>query len=128
MNYLIDTHIILWSALEPDKLSKRTAEIMRNQNHSLVISTASIWEIVTKVSIGKLQIPMNLDAFVHTTISRLNALVTEISLDDTLEIGRLPQYHKDPFDRILISQSRNRGIPIITKDSQISRYDVETIW
>jgi len=125
---LLDTHILLWSALEPEKLSRKTLDIIENQEKSLVISTASVWEIVTKVSIGKLNIPMDIEAFIRTTLSRLNARIIDITLDDTLGIGSLPLHHKDPFDRILISQSRNREIPIITKDAQISRYDVEIIW
>ncbi len=128
MTCLLDTHILLWSALEPEKLSRKTLDIIENQEKSLVISTASVWEIVTKVSIGKLNIPMDIEAFIRTTLSRLNARIIDITLDDTLGIGSLPLHHKDPFDRILISQSRNREIPIITKDAQISRYDVEIIW
>ena len=128
MTCLLDTHIILWIALEPEKLSRKTFDLIGNQENSLVISTASVWEIVLKVSIGRLSIPMNLEAFIRTTLSRLNARVINITLDDTLGIGSLPLHHKDPFDRILISQSRTREIPIITKDAQIGRYDVEIIW
>jgi PIN domain nuclease of toxin-antitoxin system len=128
MTCLLDTHIILWIALEPEKLSRKTFDLIGNQENSLVISTASVWEIVLKVSIGRLRIPMNLEAFIRTTLSRLNARVINITLDDTLGIGSLPLHHKDPFDRILISQSRTREIPIITKDAQIGRYDVEIIW
>ncbi len=128
MTCLLDTHILLWAALEPEKLSWKTADIIGTQENSLIISTASVWEIATKISIGKLSIPMDLKAFIRTTLSRLNARIADINLDDTLEIGRLPLHHKDPFDRILISQSRNRKIPIITKDAQIDCYDVKTIW
>ncbi|RKX83999.1 MAG: hypothetical protein DRP70_13935, partial [Spirochaetes bacterium] len=82
MTCLLDTHILLWSALEPEKLSRKTLDIIENQEKSLVISTASVWEIVTKVSIGKLNIPMDIEAFIRTTLSRLNARIIDITLDD----------------------------------------------
>ena len=128
MTYLLDTHVVLWAALEPEKLSLRTTEILRSQDQLLMISSASIWEIVIKVSIGKLLLPMDLDAFIHTTVSRLNARVIDIALDDTLILGRLPIHHNDPFDRILIAQALNHNVPFISRDKTMAHYDVETIW
>jgi PIN domain nuclease of toxin-antitoxin system len=127
MTYLIDTHVILWAALEPEKLSPRAADILGSQDHLLAISSASVWEIVVKVSIGKLELPMELDAFIHTTVSRLSAQSLSIKMDDALELGRLPLHHKDPFDRILIAQARTHRIPIISVDRKIALYDVTTI-
>jgi PIN domain nuclease of toxin-antitoxin system len=128
MSYILDTHVILHAALEPEKLSDRVHDILSSQENELVISAASIWEIAIKVSINKLPLPMDLKAFIHTTVSRLNAAVIPITMDETLELAQLPLHHKDPFDRILIAQGRNRAIPIITKDSSFAEYPVETIW
>ena len=128
MTYLLDTHVILWAALEPEKLSLRAAEILRSQHHSLIISSASTWEIVVKVSIGRLLLPMDIEAFIHTTLSRLDARMIEISLDDTMELSRLPLHHKDPFDRILVAQARRQGVPLVSRDRQVTQYEVETIW
>ncbi len=128
MRYLLDTHTFLWAVSFPENLSKTARELFENPEFQLFFSVVSSWEISIKVGIGKLSIPQDLDRFLLHNIRKHKLQILEISLDDTLELGRLPQFHKDPFDRILISQSRNREIPIITKDAQIGRYDVEIIW
>ena len=128
MRYLLDTHTFIWAVSLPEALSERARKIFEEPDSVLCLSVASSWEISIKAGIGKLSLPQETEHFLLHNIRKHGLEILAIILEDTFEAGRMPQYHKDPFDRILIAQSRNQGIPIITKDEQITQYDVETIW
>jgi PIN domain nuclease of toxin-antitoxin system len=94
----------------------------------LYLSAASGWEMAIKAGIGKLSLPGNLESFVfeQMSINSINSL--PVRMAHALYVYELPDYHRDPFDKLLVAQARMENIPILTSDQQIARYPVKTIW
>ena len=101
---------------------------MADGNNELYLSAASIWEIVIKSRLGRLQLPENPD--IHLTEQMaLNAVQSlSITMQHALRVYNLPDIHKDPFDRIMIAQALSEDMPIATRDDDIPKYGVQTIW
>jgi len=128
MKVLLDTHAFLWWITDSPKLSARAREVIQDSNNELFFSAASGWEIAIKAQLGRLQLPDNLEQFILEQLSLNAILVLPIQLRHALRVYTLPQYHRDPFDRILVAQSQIENLPILTTDTQITPYTVETIW
>jgi PIN domain nuclease of toxin-antitoxin system len=128
MKVLLDTHAFLWWITDSPKLSARAREVIQDSNNELFFSAASGWEIAIKAQLGRLQLPDNLEQFILEQLSLNAILVLPIQLRHALRVYTLPQYHRDPFDRILVAQSQIENLPILTTDTQITPYAVETIW
>lgn len=121
MNLLLDTHVLLWAAIEPEKLSNEAVELLNNPQHSLFFSAASIWEVVIK---NRLQRP---DFQVNPHLLRRGLLDNgyqelAISALHTLAVEHLPDIHKDPFDRILVAQAESEGFLLMTADTLVAQY------
>jgi PIN domain nuclease of toxin-antitoxin system len=95
---------------------------------NLLLSIASIWEILIKVQLGKLNLPQPAGPYIIRKLAENRIEVLPITLDHVLGIESLPLHHRDPFDRLLIAQSIEEGWPIITADPWFARYPVEVIW
>lgn len=121
MKLLLDTHILLWAAGQPEKLSAEARSLLLDTSSVLYFSAASIWEIVIKRGLGR-------DDFKVDPLRLLKQLVINgyeevaVSSDHALAVEALPPLHKDPFDRILIAQARTEGMLLLTADSQVSLY------
>jgi PIN domain nuclease of toxin-antitoxin system len=125
---LLDTHSFLWFVTANPKLSTTAERLISTGKNDLVLSVASTWEIAIKVSIGRLPIPQPLDTFIPEQL-RINRIgLLPIELKHTLEVVRLHLHHRDPFDRLLISQAVLEGLPIVSADSAFDDYPVERIW
>ena len=126
MKYLIDTHVFLWVASDPARLSVSAAAAC--QSCQLWLSVASIWEIAIKVQIGRLQIPAGLQEFVskHLRIGQISIL--PIHARHAFRLAELPLHHRDPFDRMLVSQSLEEGLPLISRDPLLDAYAIERVW
>lgn len=120
MGFLLDTHVLLWWLANDPKLSADVREIIRNPVNDSFVSAATIWEIAIKTSLGKLKQPD--DLLVVLRDNRFQVL--DISAEHCLNVGSLPWHHKDPFDRMLISQALVEGLTIITVDEKFKFYDV----
>jgi PIN domain nuclease of toxin-antitoxin system len=121
MNLLLDTHLLLWAAAEPNKLSPEAAAMISNENNRLHFSAASIWEVVIKNGLGR---P---DFHVDPHLLRRGLVdngYTELAISSlhTLAISHLPEIHKDPFDRILVAQAETEGFLLLTADDLVARY------
>jgi PIN domain nuclease of toxin-antitoxin system len=128
MRLLLDTHAFLWWITDDPRLSEKAREIMGDGKSQLFLSAASGWEIAIKAKLGKLKVSDNLEHFIPEQVA-LNAIENlPIVLSHVLHVYTLPDYHRDPFDRLLISQAQLEGLPILTVDSQISQYPVEVLW
>ena len=128
MKVLLDTHTFLWWITDHPKLSSRVREIIGDGNNELFVSAASGWEIAIKAQLGRLQLPDEPQRFILEQLS-LNAIQSlPIQISHALHVFSLPNHHRDPFDRILISQAQLEGLPILTADPQIALYPVEVIW
>ncbi|MEK7573686.1 MAG: type II toxin-antitoxin system VapC family toxin [Patescibacteria group bacterium] len=122
MNCLVDTHIFIWSLNSSRKLSNKAQKILKDPDNNIYVSTASLWEISIKNTAGKLSL--------KTTLAEMVSLsgfeVIPIMLSHVLQIGKLPLYHKDPFDRMLIAQAKAEKLNLITTDQKIKKYDIPT--
>jgi PIN domain nuclease of toxin-antitoxin system len=129
MNYLIDTHTLIWIFYDKSKISEKVAEIIQNVKNPIFISTASIWEMAIKLSIGKLSLDHTLEEIVKEC-REMQFNFIEISPELSISINNLTEWHhKDPFDRMIIVTAKFFDLTLITKDSQIAKYkDLKTIW
>jgi len=123
MKYLLDTHGLLWTIFEPDKLSAKAQEIILNQNNIICVSLISLWGISIKQNIGRLDIPEEF----FEVVSQGGFEMLPLTTSQIEEYRTLPLHHRDPFDRMLIIQARQQKLIFITRDSQISKYDVEIV-
>jgi len=128
MQALLDTHTFLWWIDNEQRLSTRAHQIISDGANELFFSPASGWEIAIKAQLGKLTLPANLEEFVLEQLSRNHFTPLPVQISHVLGVYRLPLLHRDPFDRLLVAQSRLANVPILTIDPLISQYDVQTIW
>jgi PIN domain nuclease of toxin-antitoxin system len=124
---LLDTHAFLWAIAEEGKLSRRAEQIYTGPN-DLFFSVASIWEILIKVQAGRLPLPAPASPYLVKKLAENRIEVLPITLDHVLRIEDLELHHRDPFDRILIAQSLEDKLPIISADPTFEKYPVKIIW
>jgi len=117
---LLDTQVWLWMLAAPDRLSAEGRALLASTESDLLLSAASAWEIAIKHGLGKLQLPESPVA--HTSVTPL-----PIHHRHALHVAELPEHHRDPFDRLLIAQAQLEGVPIISADPRLRRYDVEVL-
>jgi PIN domain nuclease of toxin-antitoxin system len=128
MRILLDTHAFLWLVMDNPRLSARARSIFLDADNDLLISAVTGFEIAVKYALGKLELAQPPREFMENRI-RNNALVRlPISLLHTYRLSHLPFHHRDPFDRLLISQAVEEDIPLLSADSAFHPYDVEVIW
>jgi PIN domain nuclease of toxin-antitoxin system len=124
MRLLPDTHTILWDFLDDPRLGQEAKRIIFSRQSSLWLSAASVWEIATKVSIGKLDLGQSLAEFLKQATERLKLRHLPVRAGHAVAISGMPLHHKDPFDRMLIAQAQFEGLTIVTADEAFSKYDV----
>lgn len=129
MRILLDTHAFLWWASERGaRLSERARDLLSDGSNDVAFSIASVWEIATEVGSGRMDLPDAVERYVPDRLRHHGFELMPIELPHAFRAGALPRLHGDPFDRMLIAQAQIEGLPILTADPAISRYDVETIW
>ncbi len=128
MRCLLDTHAFIWLVTEDPKLSEAAKNCILNSRTKLYLSSASVWEMIIKCSIGKLKLSATPEHFItkQLTINQIDEL--PISFKHTFRLHQLPDFHKDPFDRILVAQAISEKMSILTIDPIISKYNVKTVW
>jgi PIN domain nuclease of toxin-antitoxin system len=115
VKYLLDTHLLLWAAGQPERLSKQARRLLSDPGNELLFSAASLWEIAIKRNLGRA------DFKVEPRLLRRGLLdngYRELAITSAhvLELDALPAHHKDPFDRILVAQALSEGITLLTVD------------
>ena len=129
MRILLDTHAFLWWASERGaRLSERARDLLSDGATDVALSIVSVWEIAIKVGGGRMALPDVVEQYIPDRLRRHGFELMSIDLAHALRAGSLPAIHRDPFDRMLAAQAQIEGLPILTTDPAISRYDVETIW
>ena len=128
MRILLDTCTFLWIVSDAPELSKLSRELFREPSNEVFLSAVSVWEISVKFALGKLKLPQTPDKYIP--LQRERHIVDSLALDENsvLHLNRLPQLHKDPFDRMLICQAIDHGLVILTPDELISQYPVVSKW
>jgi PIN domain nuclease of toxin-antitoxin system len=118
---LLDTHLLLWAAGQPERLSQEARQLIEDQSNELLFSTASLWEVVIKRGLGR-------DDFkVDPRLLRRGLLDNgygelSIASQHVVAIDTLPPLHKDPFDRVLVAQAMVEGITLLTTDAVVASY------
>lgn len=127
MRYLLDTHVLLW-AVNGGGLSREAESILSTESNELFVSPVSAWEMATKLRSGRLEMPITPEALFSHLLAQVPYRQLPPNVDHALSAAALPLIHRDPFDRLLIAQSRLEGIRLLTADRLIAPYEVETIW
>jgi PIN domain nuclease of toxin-antitoxin system len=120
---LIDTHIFLWFILEDDRLNFKLFDLLE-ADHDVFISVASLWEIAIKSSINKFQLPEPFHPFIQEQVKINDFEILEINYDHLNLVAKLDFYHRDPFDRLMISQAIVEEMPVVSLDSQFKQYPI----
>ena len=121
MNLLLDTHILLWAAGQPEKLPAQARELLLDPANSLAFSSASLWEIVIKRGLGRPDFNVDPRRLWRLLLANGYREIT-VSCEHTLAVGDLPDLHRDPIDRILIAQARVEGLLLLTADAVVGNY------
>jgi PIN domain nuclease of toxin-antitoxin system len=127
MKAMLDTHAFLWALAGDARMSQHARDIFAGST-DLSLSIASVWEILIKVQSGKLNFPRPAVPYVLRRLAENRIKTLPISIDHLLALERLPMHHRDPFDRILIAQSLQENLPVITADPLFKHYPVQVIW
>jgi PIN domain nuclease of toxin-antitoxin system len=122
MRLLLDTHVVLWELRGARTVGAR-AQAAIEEAAEMIFSVVSFAEVGVKAAAGKLVVPDDLQEHVVRSGLRILALAPAHGL----EVANLPMHHRDPFDRLLISQARSEGLTLLTADQRIGRYDVSLI-
>jgi len=128
MNYLLDTHAFLWFVLDDQRISKEAKSVIEDSQNKIYFSAASAWEIAIKTKLARLKIIGDFESFIIDQLSTNSFVPLSITISHSLYTVRLPQIHKDPFDRIIIAQSKLEDLPLISKDKTIRKYKVTLVW
>lgn len=127
MEYLLDTHTMLWFINEDKRLSSKALKTIKPAETICHISIASLWEVSIKAAINKLVL--------HTSFKDLEKQLSDndirilpVTFEDLLILYTLPHHHRDPFDRIIISQSITNKLTVITKDPAFDNYGIKLLW
>lgn len=121
MNLLLDTHLLLWAASEPDRLSKKARSLMLDPGNRLMFSSASLWEIAIKRGLGRDDFRVDGRRLWRMLLAS-GYLELAVTSEHALIAGELPNLHKDPFDRVLIAQARVEGLTLLTVDKAVAKY------
>lgn len=129
MRLLADTHLLLWLAGDPARIGTKALAALRDPDADVYVSQVSTWELAIKVSLGKLALPVSLDAFMVDCLADLGgARQLPIRPVHLHAVAQLPFHHGDPFDRLLICQARVENMVLLSADRRFDAYAVERVW
>ena len=121
MKYLLDTHVLLWAAGQPERLSESVHAVLQDRQNQLYFSSVSIWEIVIKRGLGRNDFVVDPRLLRYGSINNGYAELAMTS-EHALTLATLPGIHKDPFDRILVAQAMTEQMKLITADTILAKY------
>ncbi|MDP3916484.1 MAG: type II toxin-antitoxin system VapC family toxin [Bacteroidota bacterium] len=127
MNLLLDTHTLIWFLNGDGKLSDRVKTAIEDPNNSRIVSIASIWEIAIKISLDKFRFQKGFKCFLDM-VEENGFEILPVTFEHAMVVSTLEFIHRDPFDRLLIAQCKADKLILATKDENIKRYNIQTIW
>jgi PIN domain nuclease of toxin-antitoxin system len=127
MKLLLDTHAFIWWDSRDNRLSAAAREACLSPTNTVHLSLASVWEMRIKVQLGKLVLREALSTVIRDQ-QRNGLSLLSVTLEDVLALDSLPFHHRDPFDRLLISQAQRGNLVLVTHDTKIGHYDVPILW
>lgn len=127
MNLLLDTHAFMWFINGDKSLPAKVINLIKNIENKCFISIASIWEIAIKFSLGRLDLEGEFNE-ISNFLNENDIEIIPITFEHIQTLLRLEYYHRDPFDRIIISQGIYDSLVIVTKDENFKNYNVKLVW
>jgi PIN domain nuclease of toxin-antitoxin system len=127
MNLLLDSHVLIWSIAADPRLPIHVSRAIEDSENSLVVSTASLWELSLKFAQGRLRLPDGLDSVLEF-LERWNLQLLPITLQHIRAAAALPFHHGDPFDRMLIAQADIEHLRLVSGDEKMRLYSVDILW
>jgi PIN domain nuclease of toxin-antitoxin system len=128
LRLLLDTHALLWWLTDDRSLPASARKFIARASNTVIVSSASAWEIAIKVRLGKLPMAVDLVADLERVLVQEGFEALAISVDHSVRAGLLPGPHTDTFDRMLIAQSQAEGLPIVSNDEAFDSYGVRRLW
>lgn len=125
---LLDTHVLLWALMEPGRLSRKARQTIQASENTLLVSSASAWEIALKHRLGRLPEAEAVVRGYRKHLATLRAGELPITSDHAILAGALHIAHRDPFDRMLAAQALVEGVPLVTSDPAFKGLGVTTLW
>lgn len=121
MKLLLDTHLLLWAAGEPNRLSRKARTLIGNPQNELLFSAANLWEVAIKRGLGRSDFQVDARLLRRGLLDNGYSELPIVS-DHVVATESLPPIHKDPFDRVLVAQATVEGITLLTMDSLVAQY------
>ena len=128
MNLILDTHVFIWWADEPERLSANALLALEDKNNRLFFSLIGIWEIQIKTQLGKMKLSLPLKDLIDSQEKANGLEILPITREHIFAVDILPFHHKDPFDRLLVAQGIVEKVTIVTADPKLSDYSVSLLW
>ena len=127
MKLLLDTQAFIWFVENDWNLPHKVKNAIELPQNTIIISIASLWEMTIKISIGKLKLNFRLEEMFEQ-ISNNGFTLLPILPKHLFQLSNLPMHHNDPFDRLIIAQSKSENMPVVTSDDKFSEYSITRIW
>ncbi|MGI8638337.1 MAG: type II toxin-antitoxin system VapC family toxin [Pyrinomonadaceae bacterium] len=128
MNLLSDTHAFIWSFSNTKKLPPTVAGEVKNPANQVFLSVASVWEMQIKIKLEKMVFNDTLENIITEQQTVNNIQILPVELSHALYLENLPLHHKDPFDRLLISQAIVENMTLVSADANFAKYQVKLLW
>ena len=123
MKYLLDTQVFIWWMEENKRLPQKIKFIIDDPTNRIFISVVTPWEIIIKRKLKKLKVPKNFENYLMKEVFK----IVPIYILHVLNVEQLPHHHKDPFDRVLVSQAKAEKLTLITSDPKIWKYNISLL-
>ena len=128
MKVLLDTHAMLWWLVDDPRLSDKTRETIADGRNQLLWSIASAFELAVKVRVGKLELGRSLRSLFAEIVSGQGADLLPLTHEHCVRLSKLELHHRDPFDRMLVAQALEEGVPLLTADPKMGLYPIDRLW
>ena len=128
MNLLLDTHSFLWFIMGSPRLSGKARALIEDDAHDKRLSTASLWEMAIKLSLGRLTLAKPFGVLIPQQLRVSGIEILNIEIDHLAALTTLPLHHRDPLDRLIIAQAIVEQCPIVSVDPAFEAYPVERLW
>jgi PIN domain nuclease of toxin-antitoxin system len=128
MNFILDTHTLIWWSIDPIRLSQQARNLLDDESNTVFLSIISVWEMQIKLQIGKLTLQMPLPELIKDQQETNDLQLLPIELTHIYALTNLPNHHRDPFDRLLIAQATVEQVPIVSIDSVFDNYPIQRLW
>lgn len=119
----MDTQVLIWAMEKSNKLKSKGRAVIESRKNELAVSVVTIWEMLIKKKLGELKVPDQ----IKEDLDKAGFSILSLTIDQVLVVDKLPLYHKDPFDRMLVSQAMAEDLTLITADSKLEKYQVKLL-